>query len=333
MPVALTDPEMPPRHGLVAAWDRFFFTPANPAPLGLIRIATGLLLLWSFGWLAADLRGYLGWEGWVDQEMFREARRETLEWSLWSGVPDRMLGPAWGLGMVVIALFTAGVASRLTAPLAWAIAVSTTQRNSIIIHGFEQILTLWLFTLAVCGSSGLAYSVDRLIAVRRRGWHPPAPSVAANVGIRLIQVTLAILYGAAGVAKLRGGSWWDGSAIMKILGNAEFRPFDMTWIVGLPGGVYLLNLAAHLALWTEVLYPVLIWKPAFRRWVLGSVVAMHAGIALTMGLTEFSLVMLAGNLAFVHLGVGRRGVAELKSVEGVADESTRPTPASRRTRR
>lgn len=333
MPVALTRSESQPRRGLLAAWDRFFFTPANPAPLGLIRIATGLLLLWSFGWLAADLRGYVGSEGWVDQEMLRGARLNTWSWSLWSLISDRMLGPAWGLGMVVITLFTAGVASRVTAPLAWAIAVSTTQRNPIIIHGFEQVLTLWLFYLAVSGSSGLAYSIDRLMAVRRRGSHSPMLSVAANVGIRMIQITLAILYGAAGVAKLRGGSWWDGSAIIKILGNAEFRPFNMTWIVGLPAGVYLLNLAAHLALWTEVLYPVLIWKPAFRRWVLGAVVAMHAGIALTMGLTEFSLVMLAGNLAFVRPGLGRAMPSELESAEGVVDDVTRPTPASRRARR
>ncbi len=104
--------------------------------------------------------------------------------------------------------------------------------------------------------------------------------------------------------------------------------------MGLPGGVYLLNLATHLALWTELLYPVLIWKPAFRPWVLGAVVVMHAGIALTMGLTEFSLAMLAGNLAFVRLGLGRsRAWPRLKSAEGVADESPRSAPAPRRARR
>lgn len=144
-------------------------------------------------------------------------------------MPDRMLGLAWCVDMVVITLFTFGVASRVTAPLAWAILVSTTRRNPIIIHGFEQVLALWLFYLAVCGSSGQAYSVDRLIARRRGGPDRPVPSVAANIGLRLIQINLAILYGAAGTAKLRGVSWWDGSAIMKILGNAEFRPFDMTW--------------------------------------------------------------------------------------------------------
>ena len=331
MPVPLTTAESRPRSGLVAAWDRFFFTPADPSPLGLIRIAAGLLLLWSFGWLAYDLRGYVGSDGWVDQAMLREARHLSMEWSLWSLVPDRMLWPAWGLGMLVIGLFAAGVASRVTAPLAWAIAVSTTRRNPIIIHGFEQILSLWLFYLAASGSSGLAYSVDRLIAARRG--RSPAPSIAANVGIRMFQITLAILYGAAGVSKLRGGSWWDGSAIMKILGNAEFRPFDLTGTMSSPAGVYLLNLATHLALWTEILYPVLIWKPAFRRWVLGAVVMMHAGIALTMGLVEFSLVMLAGNLAFVHLGVGWGGRAGLKSAGGRSEDSPRPTPSSQGARR
>ena len=48
-----------------------------------------------------------------------------------------------------------------------------------------------------------------------------------------------------------------------------------------------------------MLYPVFVWKKATRPIVLVAVVMMHAGIALVMGLTEFSLAMLAGNLAFV----------------------------------
>ena len=282
------------------AWDRFFFEKADPRPLGLIRIVVGLLLLWSLGWLGTDLRGLLGSHGWIDQATLHEARHSDWVWSLWDFVPDRLLGLAWAGSMLLLLLFTLGVAGKITAPLAWAIAVSTTRRNPFILHGFDQILTLWSFYLAVCLASSQAFSVDRWLTRRRGGPEQPQPSIPANLGLRMIQLNLALIYGAAGIAKLRGMSWWDGSALIKTLGNAEFRPFDLTWILAAPAGVYFLNLLTHLAMWTEVLYPVFIWKKATRPIVLGAVVLMHAGIALTMGLTEFSLVMLAANLAFVR---------------------------------
>ena len=56
----------------------------------------------------------------------------------------------------------------------------------------------------------------------------------------------------------------------------------------------------HLALWVEIALPGADLEAARSgRWMLGAVVLMHAGIALTLGLTEFSLAMLTGNLAFV----------------------------------
>ena len=325
-----------PRTGVLAAWDRFFFTPVDPRPLGVVRIALGLLLLWNLAVLGLDLRAMLGSEGWVDQAILAEFRDRTgrLEWSLWDVVPDRMLWPAWGLAMVVLGLFTAGLASRVTAPLAWAIAVSTTRRNPAILFGFDHIVTLWAFFLAVTGASGRAFSVDGWIASRRGRSGFGAPCVSANLGLRLIQVSLAIIYGSAGLAKVGGVSWSDGSAVMKTLGNAEFRPFDLTGMLRIPGGEFFLNLCTHLALWTELLYPILIWKPAFRRYVLGAAVAMHAGIALTMGLTEFSLAMLAGNLAFVRWGHGRELSGAVESAEGDAAElRTARTSPPRRPRR
>ena len=49
--------------GAVArGWDAFFFTPADPTPLGLIRVAVGLLLLWSLGVYGLDLHAFLGSE-------------------------------------------------------------------------------------------------------------------------------------------------------------------------------------------------------------------------------------------------------------------------------
>jgi predicted DCC family thiol-disulfide oxidoreductase YuxK len=55
----------------------------------------------------------------------------------------------------------------------------------------------------------------------------------------------------------------------------------------------------HTALFFETTYPALIWVKPARPLVLVGVMGMHAGIALCLGLFEFSLAMMTANLAFV----------------------------------
>ena len=66
-------------------WDAFFFTPADPTSLGLIRIVTGLLAFWSLFVFGIDLLDYFGSNGWADPEGVRlfQGERQPLAWSFW----------------------------------------------------------------------------------------------------------------------------------------------------------------------------------------------------------------------------------------------------------
>jgi hypothetical protein len=171
----------------------------------------------------------------------------------------------------------------------------------------------WIFYLAMSGASGQALSLDRVVArwrARRQvgiGRHPfagltegdSAPrTVSANLGLRLIQLHLALVYGSAGLSKLMGTEWWNGTALEMILLTPEFRRLNPSWFLAHPS---LLQLATHAGLALEIAYPVLIWIRPLRPLVLGSVVLMHLGIDLMLGLTEFGLSMVAANIAFVAL--------------------------------
>jgi predicted DCC family thiol-disulfide oxidoreductase YuxK len=214
--------------------------------------------------------------------------------------------------LIVTGAFSLGIGSRLTAVLAWAIAVSTARRSPVLLYGFDQMVSTWTLYLAVSGASGQAVSIDRFVArwrearraLARRpkdGRWPlasgaPAPSVGANIGLRLIQLHLCLIYGMAGLAKLRGDAWWTGYAVWGVLAAGEFRRFNLTWMAGFP---LLLNLMTHTGLLFELVYPFLIWVRLIRPILLGFAVILHVGIDLSLGLTEFALAMLAGNLAFV----------------------------------
>jgi hypothetical protein len=291
----------------VKAWDRFFFTPAEPTTVGLIRIFLGALFFWDIAVLGLDLHDYFGSDGWIGPEAVQQylAEHAPHAWSFWLYVPDRWLFPVWVCCLVVVFLFAVGFASRITAVGAWVIAISTVRRAPVALFGFDYMIATWLFYIAAFGASGQALSLDRFLGrtgtrgrTTGRGKEAcgPAPSISANLTLRAIQLHLAFIYGAAGLSKLMGTEWWNGTAIQMLMLTPEFRRFDLVALAAYPG---LLAMATHAGLFLEIFYPVLIWVRKLRPLVLGSVVLLHLGIDFMLGLTEFGLTMVAVNLSFV----------------------------------
>jgi predicted DCC family thiol-disulfide oxidoreductase YuxK len=297
-------------------WSRFFFRPADPTALGLIRIVVGLLAFWSLFVLGLDLHAYLGSQGWADAETTHQAL-PPFAWSLWFYVPDSMLRLVWIACLAVFGLFTVGLFSRTTAVLAWVVVVSTVRRAPYSVFGFDQILSLLTLYLAACGASGQAVSLDRFVrryrqaraaasALGRTGvgrrvapLDPgvPRPTISANLSLRLIQLHLVFMYGMAGLAKLQGPSWWNGMAIWGTMTAGEFASLDFTGLAAWPK---VLNFLTHGSLALELLYPILIWPALTRPLMIVGAVALHLGIAIVSpGLTEFGLAMIAANVAFV----------------------------------
>ena len=296
-------------------WNAFFFTPADPTALGLIRLVVGLLAFWNLAVYGFDLRDFFGSDGWADPEAVKlvQGFSKPFAWSFWFSVPDALLRPVWALCLLIVALFAAGLLSRVTAVLTWVILASTVRRVPVALFGFDQILTTWALYLAATGASGQAVSLDRFLARWRLGrasWSRqrhdgrapvpsgvPLPTVSANLALRLIQLHLCLIYGMAGLAKLQGAGWWNGMAMWGALASAEFRVLDFTWTASYP---WLLNVLTHGSLALEITYPVLVWVKPLRPLLLALTAALHVGIGLTApGLSEFGLAMIAGNLAFV----------------------------------
>ncbi len=74
---------------------------------------------------------------------------------------------------------------------------------------------------------------------------------------------------------------------------------------------WLINLLTHVSLAMELLYPIFVWIRITRPLVLAGMAALHLGIAaMSPGLAEFSLAMLAANLAFVPGSWLRKRVAD-----------------------
>ncbi len=296
-----------------AAWDRFWFTPRLPHTLSVLRIITGLMLLYSHLVLATDLMSFLGDHAWIKNETARQLHDGAFV------PPDMARSYLWHLSnplliwmhhvftLLVTAAFAAGLLTRITAPLAYALQLMYLHRLTGALFGLDQIVTYSTMYLMIspCGS---CFSVDAWLRGKLAGryedkrWYqwmfPQAvPSVAANIATRLLQLHLCVIYLFGGLSKARGESWWDGTAVWYAVGNYEYQSIDMTWMGAYPR---FFSALTHATLFWEIFYCALVWPKVTRPLVLAVAVMLHGGIALFLGMITFGVMMIGANMIFVR---------------------------------
>jgi hypothetical protein len=247
--------------------------------------------------------------------------------------PDAML-VVQGLFVAVTFLFMIGFCTRFTTALTWFVSLCYIHRNPSVLFGVDTMMNILLLYLLI-GPAGARFSVDSLIrswwrkakpgVVQR--WYafwkrpapaldeiappaadPAAPSVAANIAIRLLQIHVCIIYLFAGVSKLQGQAWWNGGALWMTLGNYEFAPMQFEYyraflrFLGEHQWLYdaLMTGGGLFTLVFEIGYAFLIWRPKLRWAFLAGAILLHGCIGLFMGLKTFSMTMLVMNMAFLR---------------------------------
>ncbi|HVX60581.1 MAG TPA: HTTM domain-containing protein [Pirellulales bacterium] len=290
-------------------WNRFWFTPSDPATLGLIRILAGAMLLYTHVVWSLGLEAFFGAHAWVSPAAAQQALAmqdgRSYAWSYWWLIESpAALWTVHIAALVVFAMLMLGLASRIVAVLAYLAAVSYVNRLPGALFGLDQINCMLAMYLMI-GPSGGAYSLDRWLAARRAGTRlpPAAPSVSGNIATRLIQIHMCVIYFFAGLGKLHGESWWYGDALWGAVANLEYQSLDVTWLAAWPLTVAVLT---QVTVYWELFFCVLVWPRILRPVILSLAVPLHLGIAFFMGMITFGLAMLIGCLSFVPPSLVRR---------------------------
>ena len=312
--------------GFGNGWNRFWFTRTNPLTLGVLRVACGLMAFYFVASYGPDLVRWFGPDGMLPRETIRElapfdinsgrsafdnrpsflflAQSETELWVLYS------------VSLAVLALFTAGVFTRVSSTLALAVVMSFIHRAPVLTGQLEPILALVMIYVCLgCvffGSNPAPLSIDRWRARRKetggaaeaRRRDPLADrSVTANFVVQLVQVHLCLVYLMMAVGKLAGppmmdmpNVWWDGTAVWWLIARPDSRLVDLTVFHDWPK---LLNVWTHAIVLFELAFAILIWNRLARPLLLVLAVPMWLSLALITGLTPFCMMMLIANLAFV----------------------------------
>jgi HTTM domain len=166
---------------------------------------------------------------------------------------------------------------------------SLLRRHPFVMTGGDSLLLLSLPWLMLTNTSAY-FSIDSGWRTVRSEWRPtPRPwrALLHNVGVLGLLLQLATMYLVAGLHKLFGAPWLDGSAAGIVLRIDRFS------LPALSPLVYENELVSQaMTYWTvlfELTAPVLLWLPATRWLVAVQSVLFHGGIGILMGLVIFAL--------------------------------------------
>ena len=115
------------------SWDTFWFTPADPTLLGMLRVLTGLMLLYTHAVWGLVLGDFFGPRSWLSEELIRSLQEGGYDCSFWWLIPSDWMWPAYGISMVVLALFTVGLWTQVTSILAFVVTVSFAHRVPVAV--------------------------------------------------------------------------------------------------------------------------------------------------------------------------------------------------------
>lgn len=289
----------------VHAWAKFWFSPVEPAGLHAIRFLAGLLFLFWLAPLASEYNALFGLEGWFDRAAYEDASSRVaspypIGWSFvfLAGHSDLLLQLClWG-SLAVFALFTIGVAPRLTSILSWVVIVSH-MANPALHYDADWLLAILAFYLMIgyllYGQWSRPLSIaervvgpwDSLLSPLRRD--QAAPSYAANLAVRLVQVHFAIVMLTSGLHKLQFGEWWSGAAFWYWM----YPPTELTQQIlrdmrpGAEALITFLSVATYAMLAWQIAFPFFAFRPRWRPLLLGGGLVAWIGAMVVFRLPYF----------------------------------------------
>lgn len=268
---------------LIRAWDRFWFGALDPLPLGVFRVALGIMIFLMYLALGPTWEAYFGAEG-----ISAGLPPDPLSVFYWTDglVPLRAF---WWLGVAASVTFTLGLWSRPSTIVLYVLETSMAHRSPIAVNGEDLLMRMLLF-YACFAPVGSALSLDR-----HRLAGDPAPRIWP---VRLMQINLALIYVFAAVAKLVSDpAWLGGDYMYWVLADDDLSRWPFP---GLSARLWVSAPMTYAALLVEGLFPILVWFERTRGIAVVAAMAFQVAVALIVrGVTFFSLTMACSLLIFL----------------------------------
>jgi hypothetical protein len=274
-------------------WNEFWFGARDLRALAAMRILVGATYFYIYLIRGLFNMDYFNGNWMVSREqafeLFHPLTRPTMTWFFW---PDSWAGGVHTVFVILLLLITLGLAVRPMILLAWVLHIGFVQRNYAVIYGADLILTVFLLYLAGTQCCDVWTLKSKLFKFKEK---IISTDPLNSVAFRMIQVHIAVIYAYTGFEKLKGASWWDGTALWSVFSNQQIIIHDMTFMRHVP---WLISIITFTTILFEIYWPAAVLTKARNPWLIIGVL-FHLTIGYLMQIWAFSMVMISTYFLFL----------------------------------
>lgn len=284
--------------GAIYDW---FVTDRNASyGFAVMRIASGLLIL---GWLFFNIPVAL--KVWGPGSAYLAPYRAVLGYKWPLNILEGASTPffiGWYLLAIVLALaFVLGWRTKIVTPLLFIFYTAINAQNTPLSDGGNYFIRVMLIYLIFADLSK-RWSLDNWLRQRKRRSavkrETEYGTVLHNVALCMVVSQLCIVYFEAGIYKVQGKLWENGTAVYYPLHSEAYGIFP--WLSDLlTHNSWVVTLATYGTVIVQIAFPFLLFHQVTRRIALVLILGMHTGIAIIMGLPFFSGIMASADAVLV----------------------------------
>jgi hypothetical protein len=167
--------------------------------------------------------------------------------------------------------------NRIIHFIIWYLYINLYYNAAAVQNGGNNLVALVLLYLAVNNSESKLQK-------------SPLDILLNNLSVIAARIQIAMMYAVAGIYKLTGETWTNGTALMYVFNNPEYSlPYFSGWM---GQQFWLIDMVTNTTLLFQLLFPIAVWFLSVRKYVLWVGSLFHITIALYMGIFDFGIIML-----------------------------------------
>lgn len=271
---------------LFRGWDNFFFVERPTYNLAFFRIIWGTIIFFNILFEFGNVADFYGPHSIVSWELVNN-HFSSFHFSLFKVFQNTLPNAYLIYLFTLISLFlvTIGWFTRIALFGALLGLVSLHMRNVWILSSAD-VLIRCVFAILVWSPCFNVLSIDSYLA-KRRG--KPLSIVASQWTWRLLQIQLSVVYLWTFWAKIKGDTWFDGSAVYYATRLDTMKNLTIPWILD---NKKMIELSTWATLIIEFSLGSLVWFKKFRTPIVIGGILLHLGIELVMAIPFFEWMMI-----------------------------------------
>ena len=296
---------------LLKFWNQFWFAPVDLSVVSLFRMCVCTVLFFCYIERQWNIETYYFDSGYLPVSEIEVSVDKTYNPGFQPYLSsDTANFYAHLLFLGLLLAMAAGFGGRKTAWLLFILHMLFVNRNRMVNYGVDIYATFWFLYLCL---------IDSTKYFRLDSWWKKTKPVkpfpvlesdwVSTVGFRLIQIQLLVAYAYTGMEKLKGQTWWNGTAVWTTLMNPQITPWDFSWMKDFPLVIATLT---YVTLIYEVYAPVGFVWPKTRKYFVMYGMMFHFMIGAMMSLIFFAFLMMAGLTVFIDPVVVRSWLAKFQ---------------------